>query len=129
MLIKDCKIKNAITCQANENIVIIAKKLRDGKERHIIVLKKDKPIGIISTTDINNKVVAEKRNLDKTNAENIMTSEILIKDINEPVSKAYIKMIKDGLYSTIITENEKFKGILELREAMNHIIKNSPKNK
>ena len=89
----------------------------------MIVTDNKKPIGIISTTDINNRLVAENKNPMKTKAEEIMTAPILTKDINENLTQAYIEMIKENIFSVPITENEKLKGTLELKEAMEKLVK------
>lgn len=126
MKLKDCKIRKVLECESSENILDIAKKLRDNKERHIIVTDKKFPIGIISTTDINNRVVAENKNLLKTKAKDIMTSPILVKDINEPTTMTYIEMIKNNTFSCPVTEDKKLIGTIDLKEIMNHIVKLKP---
>lgn len=125
MKINQCKIRKAISCDREENVVEIAKKLRDGKERHIVVVENEKPVGIISTTDMNNRVIAEEKNLNKTKAEDIMTESIVVRDINDSLGETYTQMIKAGVFSCVITEKGKLKGILDLREATNHLVKSS----
>ena len=123
MKIKYCKLKEVLSCDKYENIVEVAKILREKRQRHMIVTDNKKPIGIISTTDINNRLVAENKNPMKTKAEEIMTAPILTKDINENLTQAYIEMIKENIFSVPITENEKLKGTLELKEAMEKLVK------
>ena len=123
MKIKDCRLKEVLSCDKYENIVEVAKILREKRQRHMIVTDNKKPIGIISTTDINNRLVAENKNPMKTKAEEIMTAPILTKDINENLTQAYIEMIKENIFSVPITENEKLKGTLELKEAMEKLVK------
>ncbi|MBR9705780.1 CBS domain-containing protein [Candidatus Pacearchaeota archaeon] len=126
LTIKDCKLREVISCDNTEDIVTVAKKLKNEKQRHIIVTEKDKPIGIISTTDINNRVVAENKDLKKTKAQSIMTSKILVKDINEDLVQTYLEMIKDNIFSCPVTTDEKLIGTLDLKEVMNHIVKLKP---
>ncbi len=129
MEIKDCKLRKVISCDKNEDIVNIAKKLRDNKERHIIVTENEKPIGIISTTDINNRAVAENKDLKKTRARDIMTFPIVIRDINAPLVQTYIDMIKQNTFSCPITKDNKLIGVLDLKELMNHVVKLKPQKK
>lgn len=123
MKIKECNLKKVISCDITDNAIDIAKKLRDNKERHIIVLEKQKPVGIISTTDINNKVVAENKDLKKTKAKDIMTSKILVKDINEEITPVYIEMIKENIFSCPVVCNGELKGSIDLKELMNSLVK------
>jgi len=129
MEIKDCKLRKVISCDKEENIVNVSKKLRDNKERHIIVTDNEKPIGIISTTDINNRVVAENKDIKKTKAGEIMTSPIIIRDINAPLVQTYIDMIKQNTFSCPITKDNKLIGVLDLKELMNYIVKLKPPKK
>jgi CBS domain-containing protein len=123
MEIKDCKLRKVISCSKDEDLVNVAKKLRDSHERHIIVTDKEKPIGIISTTDINNRVVAENKNPKATKAGEVMTSPIMIKELHESLARAYFEMLKSNIFSSPITDKGKLVGVLDLKEAMNHLIK------
>lgn len=127
--IKECSIRPVQVCDKEDNIVNVAKILKEHKERHAIVLDKIKPVGIISTTDMNNRVVAENKDLKKTKAENIMTSHIMIRDIEDSLAKTYFEMLKDNIFSCVILEKGKLKGALDLREAMNHLVKVKAKEK
>lgn len=123
MIIKDCKLRKILNCEKNTNILEIAKTLRDNKERHIIITDNKRPIGIISTTDINNRLVAENKNPIETKASEIMTTHILVKDINEKITQTYIEMIKEDVFSCPVTENQELKGVIDLKELMNHLVK------
>lgn len=127
MKIKDCKLRDVLECDKGKNIVGVAKELRDKKHRHIIVTEKGKPEGIISTTDINNKVVAENKDLEKTKAKDIMTSPIISKDINEPLSQTYIEMIRENLFSCPVTKSGKLIGTLDMKEATQKLVHSSKK--
>ncbi len=124
MRIKDCELREVISCDKSDNIVSVAKKLKQEKERHIIVTEKNKPVGIISTTDVNNRVVAENKNPQKTTANEIMTSPIMTQDIDEQLAKAYFEMLKSNVFSCPVTQKGKLVGALDLKTAMNHLIKN-----
>jgi len=127
MKISSCKLHEVLSCDEETNIVEVAKKLRIKRERHLIVTDKGKPIGIISTTDISNRVVAEGKDPKKVKAKEVMTAKIISKDINEPITQAYIEMVRENLVSCPITEKGKLKGILDIREIMNVLSKSSAK--
>lgn len=125
MQLKECKLRKVMECDDNTPIVEVAKKLKENRERHIIVTKNKKPVGIISTTDISNRVVAENKNLKEVKAKEIMTSQILVKDINESAEKVYIEMIRENLFSIPIVEDGKLKGILDIKELMTNLVKHN----
>lgn len=123
MKIKEIKLRKIIQCDREESIVDVAKKLRKNKERHIVVTDKKRPVGIISTTDITNRVVAENKNLSKTTAKQIMTTQIMVRDIEESLGKVYFEMIKQSIFSCPITKKDKLVGILDLKNATSSLIK------
>lgn len=118
MKIKSAPIEKAISCAPSDNIASVAKLLKANKERHIFVLDKDKPLGIISTTDISNRVVAADADPKKKTAREIMTAQVLVKDIEDELGQAYFDMVKTGVLSCAIVAKGKFRGVLYLRDAM-----------
>jgi CBS domain-containing protein len=128
MKISDCKIESALSCDKNDSVFKVAKILRDKKERYIIVTKDKLPVGIISTTDINNRVVAENKMPKEIKAGEIMTSPILTKDVSDSLAQTYFEMIKANFFSCPVTKNKKFVGIISLKEVTKHLIKDNLKN-
>ncbi|MBT4022521.1 CBS domain-containing protein, partial [archaeon] len=56
MKVENCTLLKALNCNVDETIVNVAKTLKENKQRRIIIIdEKKSPVGIISTTDINNK--------------------------------------------------------------------------
>ena len=116
-------MRKVISTEKNASILEVAKKLRRARERHIIVTESEKPIGIISTTDINNRVVAENKNPKETKAEEIMTSPIMSCDVEESLAKVYFEMLRENIFSCPVVKKGRLAGTLDLKEAMNHLIK------
>ena len=77
MKIKDCDLRKVLDCDIGDSVINVAKKLKKNNERHIVVVDSGKPLGLISTTDICNRVVAESKDLNKTKAKDIMTSPVI----------------------------------------------------
>ena len=123
-MIKDLKIHEALTCNAENSIVEVAKQLRDHTARHAYVLDKDmKPLGIISAVDINNKVVAEDADTNQLKAWDIMNSPVDFVDIKQEVEFAMSIMMKRKTYSCLVTEDGKAKGVVDYGTVMDRIIK------
>jgi CBS domain-containing protein len=127
MKVEDCKLRKILECSLEDSVINVAKKLKDSRERHIIVTDKGNPKGIISTTDINNRVVAEGKDPKKTKAKEIMTATIKIIDIEEPIGKVYFDMVKSNIFSCPVVKNKKLQGVLDLKEALNIIVNNKIK--
>ena len=113
-MIEKNKLSDAIVCSEQDTILEVSQILRDTQTRHIIVLNKEKqPVGIISTVDINNRVVAEKKDPSKIKAQDIMTKPIAHVDITSSYDDAYKKMIERGTYSLPGTEKGKLIGLID----------------
>lgn len=123
MKVESCTLIKPLSCKKDANVVEVAKILRENKQRRIIVVdEKQSPVGIISTTDINNRVVAENKDASKLNAEDIMTSPIfLICDANEDLHDVFKKMINHESFFCPVTRRGKLCGILTYGELIKHV--------
>jgi len=121
MKIKECKIRPAVICEGKVCVTEVAKLLEKNKERHLVVVENDKPLGVVSMTDICNRGVAKALDLRKTKAKDIMSSPVITYDINDSVEKAYVDMIKENVFFCVIVSRGKVKGFLDLREVMNKL--------
>jgi len=113
----DCSLEPAISCEKNHSALEAAMMLKKNNSRYIVVVEKGEPIGIISSSDISHKVVAENKNPGKTKAEEIMTSPVFILRWDEPLDSAVTSMIKKGMVlCPVINENFKCIGLAHLSE-------------
>lgn len=116
-MIDKTKLNDTVICKEDDSILEVSRILRDTRSRHLIVVNKDlKPIGVISTVDINNRVVAEKKDIENTKAISIMTKPLSTIDINETYDEAYKRMIDKGTYSIPVTDNGKLIGTLDFNQ-------------
>ncbi len=123
MQVKDCTLISPLSCKEGMNVVEVAQILMEKKQRRIIVLNENnEPVGIISTTDVNNRVVAKNRDASKLKAKNIMTKPIyLVCDINDNLNDIFEKMIEHNSFFCPVTKNGKLYGVLTYGELIKHI--------
>ena len=123
MKVANCTLLKPLHCSNETNIAEAAKILRDNKQRRIIIVdERMHPVGIISTTDINNKVVAENGDTKSLKAKDIMTSPIyLVCDINDDLSDLYRKMHMHESYFCPVVKDKKLIGVLTFGELMKNI--------
>lgn len=123
MIAKNCTLIKALTCDRRASAVEVAKLLRENKQRRILVLDDKKyPIGIISTTDMNNRVVAEDADASELKAEQVMTTPVaVVCDVKEDINKVYEKMINKKSFFVPVTENGKIYGILTYGELLRRV--------
>ena len=117
-------LNDAVICKEGDNVLEVSRIIRDTRARHVIVVDKSlKPLGIISPFDINNRAVAEERNLKSTLAKEIMTKPIETIDVNSDYEKASEKMITLETYTLPVTEEGKIIGILDYSIVFRNICK------
>ena len=118
-----CQIRHVKTCSADSSVFEVAKLLRDYQQRNIVVVGGTKPLGVISVSDVNNRVVAEGKDPKQTKAVDIMTVNLIVKESTEDLTPVYLEMIRRKVYSAVIVHKEKLVGMLDLKEAMNCLVK------
>ena len=122
-------ISEAIVCRENDTALEVSRILRDVQRRHLIVLdSKDAPIGIISTVDLNNRVLAEEISPKEKNAKDIMTKSLISVSLDDTYEKAFQIMAKLGTNSIPVVEKGKLKGMLEFVKAMKRAAQKSGVN-
>lgn len=124
MAITNCTIIETPICKQDDLIIDVAKKIREHLLRYIYVLdENNKPVGVISTTDMNNRVVAQGLDSKNTKAKEIMTNPIISIDINFDEKEAYKLCVKNDIALCPITKDEKFIGVITLNELLRNLTK------
>ena len=112
-------LRDAIICRQHDTAVEVSRILRDTQRRHLLVLNdKDEPIGIISSVDINNRVVAEQRDARLLLAIDIMTPNVKTISVDDSYENASALMTELGTYSLPVVRNGKLVGLLEFMTAL-----------
>jgi signal-transduction protein with cAMP-binding, CBS, and nucleotidyltransferase domain len=110
--VKNVMTKRIITTDHTDTIQKIAKKMIKKRVGSIIVTKKGRPIGIITETDINKRVVAPAKDPKKLKAEDIMTSPIIHVNPGDDISDVVHKMKKHKIRRFPVVEKGKIVGML-----------------
>ena len=124
MKIRNCVLIEPFTCKKTDSVTHVAKKLRDITLKHVFVVDEhDHPVGIISMTDINNRVVAEGLDPKMLKAENIMSKPIDLFDLNDDIESSCKKMIGKKHVMGAVTDNGKMKGIITVHQLIKNLEK------
>jgi len=104
----------AAVVKLEDSAVQVAKKLASSKERRVIVVDNKKfPVGIISITDINDRVVAKGKDISKISSKDFMSSPLrLVVDVNEKCEVVLRKMIKEDNYFVPVVDKGILKGLV-----------------
>jgi len=123
MKVNECKLEEPVYCSKEDSIIDIAKKLREHKIRHIVVVDTMKPIGVVAAVDIVNNIIAEGKEYRHLKAKDIMIHPIFYVNRGDDVSAAYLGMVKKNTFSCPVVEEESFVGMLTFSEALKCIAK------
>lgn len=112
-------LTDTVVARESDTVLEVSRILRDTQSRHLVVLSDEHcPVGIISTVDVNNRVVAQEKDPKTTLAKDMMTRDIITIDCEDTYENALKKMAEAGTYSMPVTRECKLLGTLELRRAV-----------
>ena len=133
IIVKDIMTKPAIKIDYAKTVQQAAKEMAKHRVGSIIVVKKKSPIGIITETDLNKKIVAPAKDPKKLKTTDIMSSPIVFSTPNEDIVAAVEKMerhrvkrlpvISKGKIVGIITNTDIARASPEMMDILNYRLK------
>lgn len=121
-MLKECTLFEALQCKEEDTLVTVAKKLREYTVRYIYVTNtQEQPIGVISMSDINNRVVAEGKDPNTIQAKDIMTKNIKVYDDQMDEREAYKQCVQEKLTACPVVSKGKLVGVVTIQELLNRI--------
>jgi CBS domain-containing protein len=109
--IRDIARFNVVTCKVTDDIPHIAKKMVDAEVGSIFVEDKGKVTGLITDGQIF-RLIADRENLDKKTAKDIMITPVKEVDIDATLRDAWEVFQKTGFKRLAVTEKGKIVGVL-----------------
>lgn len=121
-MISKCKLIQPFSCKDDTPVQDVAKKLHEFRQRHIYVVDgSEKPVGIISVSDLLERVIIAGKDPTQLVAKDIMTAEICPFDDEQDAREAYKCMVKKQIISVPITQSDKYVGTLTYNETLKYI--------
>ncbi len=108
----DIMTKRPITVNINATAQSIAKIMSNKRVGTVIVVRRDKPIGIVTDTDLTKRVVALAKDPKKLKAKDIMSSPLIYASPSAKVDDVVSKMKRHRIKRIPIIEKGKLLGIL-----------------
>jgi len=118
LLVKDLMSKKVNVVNENSTILSAAKVMAKSRRGYVVVLKKGKPIGILTDSDIIEKVISKNKDPSKIKVKELMSTPVIIVHPDVEISEAarimrknLIKRLpvvshKDGKLIGILTETD-----------------------
>jgi CBS domain-containing protein len=82
------------------------------------VMESRKLVGVFSERDLVRRVIANNKSLDETKVEDVMSTKLVIADVNEENGSVLAKMKDAHTRHILIIENEKLIGVLAMRDLL-----------
>jgi CBS domain-containing protein len=82
------------------------------------VMESGKLVGVFSERDLVRRVIANNKSLDETKVEDVMSTKLVIADVNEPNESVLAKMKDAHTRHILIIENENLIGVLAMRDLL-----------
>ena len=117
MKVKECVLIEPFTCKENESIIEVAKKLREINIRHIFVVDDNfQPLGIISMTDMNNRIIAKGLDPNTVKASDIMSKPIDVINVEDDITTTAKEMMNKGRVMNAVVMDDKMVGIITINQ-------------
>ncbi len=131
ILVKDVMSKKVNTIEENKSVFQASKIMAKSRRGYVIVLKKNKPVGILTDSDILEKVISKGKDVKKIKVKEVMSSPLItispdvdISEVSRIMRKNLIKripVVDKGKLIGVITDSDiakvtpEFVNILEER--------------
>ena len=103
---KDTSIKDVVFYMAEKGVGLVP------------IMESGKLVGVFSERDLVKRVIAKNKSLDETKVEDVMSTKLIIADINETNESVLAKMKEANTRHILVIENEKLVGVLAMRDLL-----------
>ena len=107
-----------IYAESSENVREVARKMSDRNVGAVAVLDSGKLVGIFSERDLMKRVVAEGRDPEKTQVQNVMTKDIIVAESADDLDSALQKMHSLGCRHLPVVDAGNLIGMISLRDLL-----------
>lgn len=112
MEVKNWMSTSLAIVKKDDNITEVARTMREHNCGSVIVVEEQRPIGILTDTDIVNRVAADGLNLDKTKAEDVMTHNPLLAHSKDIITDVSRRMNLAKIDRMPVVEDQKLIGVI-----------------
>ena len=111
--VRDTMQKNVITIEHDKTVYDAATVLKEKEISFLVIIKDEKPIGVISERDIVQKVAAKDQKASSIKIEDVMSKKFRWVTPDTPIEDAVQKMLNYNIRRLIILDNdEKLAGVI-----------------
>jgi len=110
--VRDIMQKNVVTIQEDKSALDAAKLISEKDISFLVIVKDDKPIGIITERDFARKIAAQDKQASLILLSEIMSYKFRWVEPSTEIADAVQKMLNHNIRRLIVLENEKLVGVI-----------------
>ena len=115
ILVKDIMNK-PLTIDFNKNVKVAGEKLRNTRRDAIIAVKNNKPVGLLTDSDLIKKIIAKNIKPSSLKIKNVMSRPLVTISPDENILEAARKMKRSNIKRLLVMDNGKIVGIISLSD-------------
>jgi len=110
--VRDIMQKNVITLEHDKSALDAAKLISEKDISFLVIVKEDKPIGVVTERDFVRKIDSEDKQSSKIPLSEIMSYKFRWVEPTTDIEDAVQKMVNNNIRRLIVLENEKLVGVI-----------------
>jgi CBS domain-containing protein len=110
--IRDIMQKNVVTIEHDKSSLDAAKLISEKDISFLVVVKDEKPIGVVTERDFVRKIDSEDKQSSKIPLSEIMSFKFRWVEPSTDIEDAVQKMVNNNIRRLIVLENEKLAGVI-----------------
>lgn len=122
--VREAMVANPVTLGPNALITEAAKLMRDNKIGSVIVVEKQKVLGIVTERDLVRRVLAENREPKTVRIREVMSTSVVSVSPEEDVVNAAHIMRQRGIRRVVVMDKEDLVGIITTNDLAKHMQQN-----
>lgn len=118
MSVREIMAANVVTVPPEATVKEVAISMAKMDIGSLIIVDKDRPVGIITETDIVTRVVAQEKNPATTRVVDVMSSPLIHITPDTPLTEAMRVMAKSNIRRVAVLKNDSLAGIITSRDIL-----------
>lgn len=110
--VRDIMNKKVISIEQEKNCLDAAKLLSEKDISFLVIIKNEKPVGVVSERDFARKISAENKIPSETPLSEIMSNKFRWVEPGTDIEVAVQKMLNSNIRRLLVLENEKLVGVI-----------------
>jgi len=124
MKVKDVMSSPVITEDEDVSVTILSRDMELSGIGSVVITKEDKPVGMVTDSDIASKIIMKDKKASEIKAKEIMSSPLITIGAGASVEKACEFLVANDMRRLPVMENDKLVGIISVR----NILTRAPKH-